>query len=75
MKVILRNDNKKRGKVLIDTDNLDILLYHLRYDYFSLMNNESDFIDIEKNGKLVATAYYNDHLSLDSCEYYIGRVA
>ena len=30
MKVILRNDNKKRGKVLIDTDNLDILLYHLR---------------------------------------------
>ena len=85
-KVILRNYGKSKGKVLFSCDYLESLqnyVYHkltektVEFDIVDddcRFKNEDDFIDIERNNRLVVTLYGGtDRNEVDRALWYIEK--
>lgn len=81
-KFILRNGNKKRGKVLFTVYNESLLADRVRRIRNEVQaKDEWDYIDLEKNGKLLKTVYALtypidwDTMDLDYMESYCRDLA
>jgi hypothetical protein len=85
-KVVLRNYGKSKGKMLFSCDYLETLnnyVYHKLTEKlveFGIIDDdyqykdENDFIDIERNNRLIATLYGGaDRNEVDRALWYIGN--
>lgn len=62
-KIVKRNYNKKRGKVLRTYYYRDCVLNFLNFnikDMQNIIKDKDDFIDIERNNRLITTIYPTD---------------
>lgn len=71
-KFILRNSNKKRGKVLYTVYSKELLVDRVRKIANSIKEYEVDdysFIDLERNGRLEKTIYANDDGTFSNSDF------